>query len=265
MQQLPLDQLVLIGIQTALLVALIARIWSAELYRVYPYFFSYLVADLLQILILSPVPFRGVAYPYFWVSTGAMVVCFSALIVVELYRVIFRDLPGIASVSRRYMKITVAVGILVSLFLFHFEETPANYVSMFLVIERGIDFSLVLFILLITGFLTYYPVSLNRNVVVYSIGYAFYFLIKATALFVRTMGNYVAPQISTVLMVVFPLCLLFWLLGLNRQGETRTVVIGHKWNTEDEERLLSQIKAINANLMRDTEVTRSSRNGPIRG
>ena len=203
MHQLPLDQLVLVSIQTALLIALIARIWSAGLYRVYPYFFSYLVAQLLQVLILSAVPFRGSAYPYIWVGTEAMIVCFSVLIVVELYRVIFRDLPGIASVSRRYMKITVAVGILVSLFLFRFEETPANYVSTFLVIERGIDFSLVLFILLVSAFLTYYPVSLNRNVVVYSIGYAFYFLIKATALFVRTMGHYVAPQISTILMVVF--------------------------------------------------------------
>jgi hypothetical protein len=252
MHQLPLDQLALVTIQTALLVALTARIWSAALYRVYPYFFSYLVALLLQVLILSAVPFRGGAYPDIWVGTEAMIVCFSVLIVVELYRVIFRDLPGIASVSRRYIKITVVVGILVSLFLFRFEETPANYVSTFLVIERGIDFSLVLFILLVSGFLTYYPVSLNRNVVVYAIGYAFYFLIKATALFIRTLGNYVAPQISTILMVVFSLCLLFWLLGLNRQGETRTVVIGHKWNTDDEERLLSQIKAINANLMNVT-------------
>jgi hypothetical protein len=249
MHQLPLDQLVLVTIQTALLIALTARIWSAGLHRVYPYFFSYLLAQLLQIGIMAVVPFRGRAYPYFWVGTEAMIVCSSVLIVVELYRVIFRDLPGIASVSRRFIKITVVVGILVSLFLFHFEETPANYVSTFFVIERGIDFSLVLFILLVSAFLTYYPVSLNRNVVVYSIGYAFYFLIKATALFIRTLGHYVAPQISTILIVVFSLTLLFWLLGLNRQGEIRTLVSGRKCNTGDAERLLSKIKAINANLM----------------
>ena len=67
MHQLPLDQLALVTIQTALLVALTARIWSAALYRVYPYFFSYLVALLLQVLILSAVPFRGGAYPDIWV------------------------------------------------------------------------------------------------------------------------------------------------------------------------------------------------------
>ena len=44
MHQLPLDQLVLIVLQTALLLALTIRLWSAGLHRVYPYFFGYLLA-----------------------------------------------------------------------------------------------------------------------------------------------------------------------------------------------------------------------------
>jgi hypothetical protein len=248
MHQLPIDQLILLVAQTALLVGLIVRIWSAALYRVYPYFFTYLLAELLQTVVLAATPFRGRAYPFVWIATEAMVVCFQALIVSELYRVILRDLPGIASISRRYITVTLGVAILGSLLLLQLEETPANPVSTFLVIDRAIVFSLVIFILLASAFLAYYPVPLNRNVIVYSIGYAVFFLTKATAFFIRTLGHYVSPQISTVLIVVSSACLLFWVLGLNRQGETCTVVVGHKWKREDEERLLSKLRAINANL-----------------
>ena len=79
-------------------------------------------------------------------------------------------------------------------------------------------------------FLLYYPVRLGRNVVFYSIGYAVYFLTKATALFMRTLGHYVAPQIGTVLLS-FPRRVCYFGLSLNRQGEILTVVIGHKWKS----------------------------------
>jgi hypothetical protein len=249
MLQLPLDQLVLVVVQAALLTALIVRLWSADLYRIYPYFFGYLLAELLRTLIASVIPFQGHAYRYFWVASEAIIACCYTLIVFELYRVVLRELPGIATISRRYITVTLAVATVGSLLLLRLEETPRNYVSTFLVIERAIVFSLVIFILLVSVFLAYYPIPLNRNVVIYSIGYAVHFLTKATALFVRTLGHYVSPQISTVLLVVSSACLLFWVLTLNRRGEMRTVVIGHKWKREDEVRLLSKLKAINASLV----------------
>jgi hypothetical protein len=249
MFQLPLDQLVLVVAQAALLIALLARLWSAGLNRVYPFFFAYLVVELLQTVVMSAIPFKGPAFPYVWMVTEGLVAGCYALIVVELYRVILRDLPGIASISRRYITVTVAVATVGSLLLLRLEETPANYVSILLVIERAIVFSLVLFILLVSVFLAYYPIPLNRNVVIYSIGYAVYFLTKATALFVRTLGHYVSRQVSTFMLVVSTACLLFWVITLNRRGELRTVVIGHKWKREDETLLLSKLKAINATLL----------------
>jgi hypothetical protein len=249
MLQLPLDQLALVVAQAALLIVLILRLWAAGLHRVYPFFFSYLLADLLQTLILSAVPFKGGAYPSIWVVSEGIIAGYYALIVVELYRVVLRELPGIATISRRYITGTVAVASLGSLLLLYLEETPRNYVSTFFVIERAIVFSLVIFILLVSAFLAYYPIPLSRNVVIYSIGYAVYFLTKATALFVRTLGHYVMPQISTVLMTVSSVCLLFWAFTLNRRGELNTMVVGHKWNREDETRLLSKLKAINASLV----------------
>jgi hypothetical protein len=249
MLQLPFDQLVLVIAQAALLVVLIARLWSADLYRLYPFFFGYLLAELLRTALLCSIPFKGRLYPNFWVAGEVIVVCLYPLIVVELYRVVLRDLPGIATASRRYITGTVVVATLGSLLLLRLEEKPKNLVAATFVIDRAVVFSLVIFILLVSIFLLYYPVRLSRNVVFYSIGYAVYFLTKATALFVRTLGYYVAPQIGTALLIVSSVCLLFWILTLNKQGELLTVVIGHKWRTDDEARLLSKLKDINAHLV----------------
>jgi hypothetical protein len=205
--------------------------------------------NLIQQAVDTIVPFHSRLYPYVWVATEGFVVCFYALVVLELYRVILRDLGGIATLSRHYIKVTLALAILVSLLLLGLEQTPSGIVSTFYLFERAIVFSLVIFILLGTVFLAYYPVPLNRNVVVYSIGYAVYFLTKATGLFIITLGHHWERQLSTVQIGVSTASLLFWLFALNRRGETLTVVIGHKWKKEDEERLLSQLKAINASLL----------------
>ena len=117
MLQLPLGQLVLLTIQATILFTLIVRIWSAGLYVLYPFFFSYLVADLLQTLIGSAMPYNGHAYARFWVASEGIIDCCYALIVVELYRIVLRDLPGIASISRRYITVTVAIAIVASLLL----------------------------------------------------------------------------------------------------------------------------------------------------
>jgi hypothetical protein len=249
MFQLPLDQLILVLVQAALLVGLVTRLWFSGLYRIYPFFFSYLLAELLRTVILTFIPYRGPLFPPSWVVTELFVDCFYALIVMELYRVVLRELPGIATASRRYICVTLVVATLGSLLLLRLEETPANLVSTTIVIDRATVFSLVLFILLVSGFLLYYPVRLNRNVIFYSIGYAVYFLTKATALFIRTLGHYFMPQISTVLLILSSSCLLFWILTLNKQGEQLTVVIGHKWKREDEARLLAKLKDINTHLV----------------
>jgi hypothetical protein len=109
---------------------------------------------------------------------------------------------------------------------------------------------LLILILLITGFVLYYPVPLGRNIPVYLIGYAVYFVTNATTIFIRNLGHYWSRPISDVQMVVYFTCLLFWLFALNRAGETKRVVVGHHWSPSDERKLLAQLEAINDSLLR---------------
>ena len=250
MSQLPPVQLILLIAQTTFLLGLALRVWKAKLHRTYPFFFDYLLLAVLQTVILASLPFDSHFYRYAWVATEALIVCFYALIVLELYSIVFRDLKGIATVSRRYIKAGLALAILISVLLLAFEKTPAGIVAACLIFERAIFSSLVIFVLLITIFLAYYPVPLHRNVIVYSIGYTIYFLLKAATRFIENFSHQWYGEISTISIGASTLCLLFWMLFLSKDGEIKTVVVGHQWSSVDEERLLSQLKAINQSLVR---------------
>jgi hypothetical protein len=67
------------------------------------------------------------------------------------------------------------------------------------------------------------------------------------------LGHHWTRQISSVAMGVSVACLVFWAIGLSRQGEKKRVVVGHQWNPGDEQRLRAQLDAINASLLRARE------------
>jgi hypothetical protein len=224
--------------------------WQAGLYSVYIYFFCYLLLLLLEPVVLALAGYGTVAYGYAWLATEALALCFYTLIVLECYAKVLRNLAGIASISRRYIKATLPIAILASLLLMGLEKTPKTVFQYFYALERAVVSSLLIGVLLITAFLVYYPIPLSRNVIVYSVGYAVFFLTKAAALFVRNVSNEWQSQISATLMAISTACLVFWMVALNRSGEAKAVVIGHKWQIGDEERLISQLTAINAGLSR---------------
>ena len=250
MRQLPLEQQFLLLFQDAALILLCVRIWRSQLYRTYKYFSTYLLADLVQVLVLSVTPYDRPSYVYVWLATEGTIVCFYALIVLEMYTIVLRELTGLAGIARRYVFLSMSVAILVSLLLLAFEKSPPSPTGHFLIFERAIVGSLVACVLLITAFLVYYPVPLSRNTIAYTAGYVVYFLAKAAALFVRNVSPAWHHQVSTTLIVTSLTCLLFWLFALSPKGEVKRAVVGHRWHPEDEDRLISQLRAINETVSR---------------
>jgi len=112
--------------------------------------------------------------------------------------------------------------------------------------------SLAVFILFITGFLTYYPAPLHRNAVVYSIGYAVYFLSKTALLFLNNAQNSAWMRAcSAAAMALSTFTLLFWAVFLNRAGERRTTVVGHRWGTAaTQQEVLKRLNDLNDALAR---------------
>jgi len=250
MHQLPFEQQVLEVCQVALLIALCIKLGWSGLYRLYVFFFSYLVLEFLQALIPVFVPLRGYLYRDSYVVSQLLVICSYAFVVLELYSVILHNLPGIAGTARRYIRITLALAILVSLLPLSIEKPPNTMTGYLFILERPILSSLVVLLILISGFLVYYPIPLGRNVIVYLAGYTVYFLTNTTVALINNLGHFWNRPLSDVNMGVSVTCLLFWLLALSRQGEKARMVVGHQWNPGEEQRLLAQLEAINASLSR---------------
>jgi hypothetical protein len=251
MHQLPIEQQVLEVAQIALLLALCAKLWWSGLYKIYIFFFSYLVLEFLQSLIPAVMPVNGHLYIKSYIASQALIVCSYAFVVLELYSVILRNLAGIAGIARRYIKIILAASIVLSLLPLRIEKTPNTWTGYLFIFERPILSSLLIFIFLITAFLVYYPVPISRNAMIYLIGYATYFIGEATAiLFLNNLGYYSNRWLSDLTMGFPVACLVFWFICLNRHGEEKRVVVGHQWNPGDDQRLLAQLGAINASLLR---------------
>jgi hypothetical protein len=250
MRQLPVEQQILLVVQIVALAILCFRMWLAGLHRIYVYFFGYLVLELGQSLIPVLVPLRSRLYRNAFVASQALIVAFCALVVLELYSKVLGDLTGIAAVSRRYIQIILALAIGIALLLLGLVQSEATVTGYLITFERTVLASLVVFVLLVTLFLVYYPVPLGRNVIVYLMGYAVYFLTRSTVELVVNLGHYGIRELSSIEMTVSVLCFTFWIMTLSREGETRRVVVGHRWNPADEQRLRAQLDAINASLLR---------------
>jgi hypothetical protein len=250
MHLLPIEQQVLLIAEIAALSILCLRMWLAGLHRVYVYFFGYLVLELLQALIPVLVPLESRLYRDSFVASDALVTSLSALVVLELYSKVLRDLPGIAGIARRYIKITLVLAIVIAVVLLRLGKTAATLTGYLASFERSVMSSLVVFVLLVSAFLVYYPVPLGRNVNVYLTGYAVYFLTRAAVTLMMNSGYYWIRPLSSIAMMVWLMCVVFWIAALSREGEAKRVVVGHQWNPADEQKLRAQLDAINASLLR---------------
>jgi len=254
MYQLPLEQWLLVWIQIAALFMLCAKLWRSGLRKIYPFFFSYLALEFLQTLIPLFLPVNGKLYMDGYVVSQGLIVCSYIFVILELYSVVLRNLAGIANLSRRSIKIFLVVATLPSLLLLRIEKMPDKLTGYLFIFERPIMSSLLLFVVLIAAFLVYYPVPIGRNVVIYLTGYGAYFIAEsASILFLNNLGRVYNRWLSDATMGISVICLLFWLFGLNAGGEEKSVVVGYRWNPADEQRLLRQLEAINASLLRSRE------------
>jgi hypothetical protein len=251
MTRLSLEQQILLALQVAVLVGLCARLVRTGLDRKYRYFFAYLILSVVQVTVLPLIPLNSRLYLDAWMVSETLATAAYAMVVLETYTLILRDLPGIASAARRYLKMSMAVAAIASLLLVALGRTPARGPQYFLVCERTVISTLLVFVLSALAFLAYYPVPLSRNVLSYSIGFAVYLLVKTMTLLVVNLGySPLYRLITNAQLGVAIVCPLFWLLALSPVGEAKTVRARPSWTLDNEKQVLSRLRAINDNLTR---------------
>jgi cell division protein FtsW (lipid II flippase) len=120
-----------------------------------------------------------------------------------------------------------------------------------MVVQRGVVSGLVVFVLFATCFLVWLPVPVSRNAVVHTLVYTLYFLLLSLSIFIRNVqGNRAARWKDLAMGGTTLACLAMWGRFLNREGEAKTISIRQKWAPQQPERLIEQLAAINASLLR---------------
>lgn len=229
---------------------LIGRLWGCGLHRRYPFFTALITANLAEDLV--PVFIRNGSWAYVWafMSCEAVLLFFYVLTVLELSANVLQDLKGFARMARGYIKAAMAFSVVISLSLLLFEQRASTFLNSFFIFERAVMCSLLLFVALLVVLLVHYPVPLNRNVIMYFIGYAVFFLSQTAALFVHDLGLTWDRQLGDYLVLISGVCLMFWTVALSRQGEQKKMASGFPRDSADAERLVTQMRALNDSLQR---------------
>ena len=241
--------------------------WTG-LHRTYRAFSGYLLFTVLQGVLLAVLPwaasltrgrpsrpFATNAYAYTWFATTPVMWVLYVLVVLELFSLILQNFKGIASLGRWVMLGGLAVAVALSTLTLSVDLSNADekfrILRVFLVVDRGVASSLVIFLLILAGFLTWYPVPLNRNVVLHCIVYAGYFLSVSLGMLLRNLnGSAVSLPVNIALSSVTLVCLLAWIGFLDRAGERVKVRVRPDWAPGDEEELVAHLSAINSSSLR---------------
>jgi hypothetical protein len=236
----------------------VIRLLSSGLYRRYPVFtcyFAFLAIDDIWPVVL---PQKSDWYFYCFIYTEPLLRIFCVFAVLELYRLLLERYKGLYSLGRWAMYGVSAISVIVSGLMLLPHITPAmpqrsvrlGYTAAF---DRGVDFSLTIFILLSLLFLSQYPVKLSRNLVVHASLYSAYFLSRGTyTLFRRSIPRH-HDQLVSILDLVFSgivaACTIAWFLLLSPEGEQVTAD-RIRFSPEYEARMLGKLDALNQILLK---------------
>jgi len=235
--------------------ALLMKLCAAGLQRTFPLFFILLAYRVVRGLGLYYLPQPSNLYSWAWGVSLPLLWLAYILVILELYALVLRNYPGIASLGRWVLVVGLVVSIGVSGVSLKVDlSNPSEgyqRILIFTTIERGVMSSLAIFLLLITLFLVWYPVPLSRNVMMHSMVCAIYFLGTTMGLLIRNLtGHQVTVAVNIALSVVDLTCLILWAALLSRAGETTSMMLRQSWRAEEQQRLMAQLDSINATLLR---------------
>lgn len=229
------------------------RLCQLGLHRIYRFFFAYLVFAATRSLILLPFNVRSSMYVMIYAITAPILWMFYVLVVLELYSLVLQNYAGIYSLGRWALYGALAFSVTVSILTLIPSWGNERFRLLFwcTTVERGVVFSLVIFLLLILSFLSRYPVALTRNIIVHCIVYTIFFMgVSMTILIRNVVGHELMRELNEVVMVLSAACYLVWIFAITGKGESRIVTLRHNWTVSDERRLIHQLDNINATLLR---------------
>ncbi len=154
------------------------------------------------------------------------------------------------------MKIVVPVAALLSLAALlpsmqTIARSPYPLLQIAVTVQRSAVLAILVFAAAIEVILFWYPLNLSRNTVLYCAGYLVFFTAQTAGLsLIAQLGVSVTARAGILMQTASCLCLLFWAFTLSKAGERRDIVVGASWRPGEQERMLEQLRQLNAALFR---------------
>ena len=228
------------------------RLWRWRLSRRYPFFFAFLALLAVQAVATLCLDVRSKAFYRFWTYTTPITWIIDVLMVVELSRLVLESYRGLYSLFRMAMLACVVISVGISALNLAFETAKqgSTRMALYLTVDRTLQLALALFILLILLFLSRYPVSLSSNVRAHAFIYSVYFLLNTIGILLRSVhGKSIGEAVNILLALAETGAFACWLILLSPSGE-KIPEPASRLTSEHEQRLLSQLDALNSTLLR---------------
>jgi hypothetical protein len=233
---------------------LLYRLLHFKLYRIYLSLFLYWLLQALPSVALMAIPLASREYAYVYWGAQTLNVLMAVFVVQDLYRIALFEHPALASFARRTVLAAMAIAAAVALsgIRLDFTMLPGQYpdIHRFLTFERSMNFLTLLFLLIVSALLLWFPIRVRRNIAVYISGFVLFSASRSFGLLLYNLRPQDGRLISTVLLGLTLLCLLIWIAGIQPEGELVTATPGYRSNPETMHRLSRQLDSINAALTR---------------
>lgn len=231
------------------------RLYALGAWGKYRVFVAYLIFTTLRSLLLLAFPRDSRQYFDLYIWSEPVLLVFYVALVLELFRLVLKDFPGIYTASRYSLTVALAIALTVSaavsLLSWNSQVRQSRTLLYLVQIERGVVTSMFLFLILVLAFLAWFPVPLPRNVVAHCGIYALYFLgVAGGSLMYAVAGPHTTPLANLGLAGATTLALAGWIVLLNRAGEERRSEFRPHWNPTREQELVRQLESINSSLLR---------------
>ncbi len=230
-----------------------ARLFQLRLHKTFRFFTAFCLLEPVRIGVSLLFPRDTDAYTRFYMATEPVLWLLFILITFEIFRYAFERHPGILTAGRKAMSWCLGAAVVVAAATAGIDLSAggAEYPTLeaFFLIQRTVTVSLLLFIVLLMALLSWFPVPLNRNILLHCVVFAFFFAARIALLFSRNLfGADFTRTANTGALAVSIVCLALWSLFLVRSQDARMVRSGIPRSREAEERLMAQLEAINDTL-----------------
>lgn len=237
----------------ALTAALLVRLSILRMAGTYAALSVFLALQTLRSLWLLQFQPNANEYVFPYVFTEPVLVVSRVLVVFELYDKILEGYRGLAILSRGTMAGVLGVSLVASIAAhvpeFTVRNEPFQVLRALHLFETTVYTALLFFLLLLAGFMLWYPARIKKNVLLHAWAFSAYFVSSSVAVFLRNMDAAAWTRIaSTGRIAVTGVSLLVWCILVRKSWETEAGASSIRHDAADERRLLAQLEALSRKL-----------------